>query len=102
MVSSKVEPEEHRFTCDHLIARRRQKALVALPIFKRHFLKTPAVLPRITGPLVAFSRPKNVFPIRLLLSCPYLIIHGLLEARRYRPVGSRPLFLLGECFFGGS
>jgi ribosome maturation factor RimP len=26
------------------------------------------------------------------------IIHGLLEARRFRPVGSRPLFLLGECF----
>jgi ribosome maturation factor RimP len=25
----------------------------------------------------------------------------LLEARRYRPVGSRPLFLLGEYFFGG-
>lgn len=28
------------------------------------------------------------------------IIHGLLEARRFRPVGSRPLFLLGECFLG--
>ena len=30
------------------------------------------------------------------------IIHGLLEARRFRPVGSRPLFLLGECFLGGN
>jgi ribosome maturation factor RimP len=28
------------------------------------------------------------------------IIHGLLEARRFRPVGSRPLFILGECFLG--
>ncbi len=34
----------------------------------------------------------------LLTYFPFRIIHGLLEARRYRPVGSRPLFLLGECF----
>ena len=27
---------------------------------------------------------------------PFRIIHGLLEARRFRPVGSRPLFLLGD------
>ena len=32
----------------------------------------------------------------LLLPCPFRIILSLLEARSYRPVGSRPLFLLGE------
>jgi hypothetical protein len=35
----------------------------------------------------------------LLPSHPSRIIHGLLEARRFRPVGSRPLFLLGESAF---
>lgn len=34
----------------------------------------------------------------LLTYYPLRIIHGLLEARRYRPVGSRPLFLLRGCF----
>src|SRR6266567_5209423 len=35
----------------------------------------------------------------LLLQNPFRIIHGLLEARRSRPVGSRPLFLLGAKAF---
>lgn len=38
----------------------------------------------------------------LLLPSPFRIIHDLLEARRYGPVGSRPLFLLGHRFFGGA
>ncbi len=37
-------------------------------------------------------------PVNLLPQLPFRIIHALLEARRFRPVGSRPLFLLGECF----
>ncbi len=38
-------------------------------------------------------------PFSLLPLNPFRIIHGLLEARRFRPVGSRPLFLLGESAF---
>ncbi len=49
-----------------------------------------------SGPLTAPC------PVRLLPPEPRRIIHGLLEARRFRPVGSRPLFLLGECFLEGS
>ena len=51
------------------------------------------------------NRPKPVFregqtkAVSLLPLNPFRIIHGLLEARRFRPVGSRPLFLLGESAF---
>jgi ribosome maturation factor RimP len=37
--------------------------------------------------------------VNLLPYLPFRIIHGLLEARRFRPVGSRPLFILGDRFF---
>ncbi len=39
--------------------------------------------------------------VNLLPHLPFRIIHGLLGARRSRPVGSRPLFILGDRFFGG-
>jgi hypothetical protein len=39
--------------------------------------------------------------VNLLPQLPFRIIHGLLGARRSRPVGSRPLFILGDRFFGG-
>jgi hypothetical protein len=41
-------------------------------------------------------RPFGSILARLLLRSPFRIILSLLEARSYRPVGSRPLFLLGE------
>lgn len=37
--------------------------------------------------------------VRLRLPNRFRIIHSLLEARRFRPVGSRPLFILGESAF---
>ena len=46
-------------------------------------------------------RPRPLKIINLLPHVPFRIIHGLLGARRSRPVGSRPLFILGDRFFGG-
>jgi hypothetical protein len=43
-----------------------------------------------------FTACKPSLSACLLLPCPFRIILSLLEARSYRPVGSRPLFLLGE------
>ena len=39
--------------------------------------------------------------VYLLPFNPSRIIHGLLEARRFRPVGSRPLFLLDDSLSEG-
>jgi hypothetical protein len=41
-------------------------------------------------------RQKPTPTARLRPPSPFRIIHGLLEARSYSPVGSRPLFLLGK------
>jgi hypothetical protein len=55
---------------------------------------TPAVAVKALTP--AKVRPFGSILAGLLLPSPFRIILSLLEARSYRPVGSRPLFLLGE------
>jgi hypothetical protein len=47
------------------------------------------------------SEPVGSFDLRLIVPSAFRIIRRLLEARGARPVGSRPLFLLGESLIGG-
>jgi hypothetical protein len=66
--------------------------LLRLIYVNPNVILTAATLPRIGSVLVV--------PRRLPLPIPFRIIHSLLEGTGSCPVGSRPLFLLGEIAFG--